>query len=499
MTKNIENYQKLEKKFEQITHLCNIQGVIHWDMATQLKNGSADNRQKEYATLASLTHELLCANEIGDLIAGSKQEITNLDSWQKANLTEIEKSYQSSKIIPKELQHRSQIASSECEFVWRSARAENDYKKLEPYLDKVFDNNREIANIKAEVFKTTPTNALIDIYDPGRKSDEIDEVFTKLKKTLPELIKKIVEKQKSEKYIPLNEKIDEATQKNIGLKIIEQMGFDLDRGRLDKSTHPFCIGSNDDVRLTTRYNEDNFLTGLFGIIHETGHGLYQQNLPAQYRNQPVGTAMGMAFHESQSLIMEMQAGTSKEFIEYLANLLKKDFGFKSEEYTKENLYKIVTRVKPNLIRVDADEITYPMHIILRYEIEKLIINDNLKAKDLPALWNEKMQEYLGIVPDSDANGCMQDIHWPSGLIGYFPSYTNGAIIASMAMDLAKNTHPEISNELSCGKFASINGFLNENFRKLGSSLNAAELLHSATGEDKINPDCFIKYLEKKYL
>lgn len=176
------------------------------------------------------------------------------------------------------------------------------------------------------------------------------------------------------------------------------MEFNMDRGRLDKSVHPFCIGSNDDVRLTTRYDENNFISSLFGVIHETGHGLYQQNLPAQYRNQPVGGPLGMAFHESQSLIMEMQAGTSREFTQFLAKLLRDHFTFSGPEYSEENLYKLVTKVKPSFIRVDADEVTYPMHIILRFEIEKAILEDNLKAQDLPGLWNSKMQQYLELFP-----------------------------------------------------------------------------------------------------
>jgi carboxypeptidase Taq len=280
---------------------------------------------------------------------------------------------------------------------------------------------------------------------------------------------------------------------------MEKMGFNMERGRLDKSVHPFCIGSNDDVRLTTRYDENNFLSSLFGVIHETGHGLYQQNLPADYRSQPVGEAKGMAFHESQSLIMEMQAGTSKGFIEYLSKLLKDEFSFSGPEYSAENLYRLVTRVKPSLIRVEADEVTYPLHIILRYEIEKEIIENNLKAKDLPALWNSKMQEYLGVVPDNDSSGCMQDIHWPAGMFGYFPSYTMGAIIASMLMKKAKNKYKSIDFELSQGNFSSLNIFLNDNLRGYGRLKSSMDLLKSSTEQNIVMPETFIEYLEEKYL
>lgn len=370
---------------------------------------------------------------------------------------------------------------------------------MHSHQDRVFNIIRKIAKLKSEKLAKAPLDILIDSYDPDRTSAEIDKCFNKLKIELPKLIAQIVEKQKSEKIIPLSKPIDEETQKRIGLRMIEKMGFSLDHGRLDKSIHPFCSGSNDDVRLTTRYDVNNFLSSLFGIIHETGHGLYQQHLPAKYRNQPVGYYKGLAIHESQSLIMEMQAGTSKSFITYLAKLLKDEFSFSGPEYSEDNLYKLVTTVKPSFIRVDADEVTYPLHVIMRYEIEKEIIDNRLQAKDLPSLWNQKMQEYLGIVPDTDTIGCMQDIHWPSGTIGYFPSYTNGAIIASMLMKKAKSEYKSIDSELSTGNFSSINKYLNENLRQFGSLKTSHELLNTATGYSEIQPDIFLNYLKEKYL
>ena len=240
-----------------------------------------------------------------------------------------------------------------------------------------------------------------------------------------------------------------------------------------------------------------FLSSLFGVIHETGHALYQQNLPAKYRDQPVGGSKGMSFHESQSLIMENQVGTSRPFIEYLAKLLKDDFSFSGPEYSADNLYKLVTRVKPSFIRVDADEATYPLHVILRFEIEEAIITGNLRAFDLPEFWNSKMQEYLGIVPDNDANGCLQDVHWPSGSLGYFPSYTNGAIIASMLMKKAKETNPNIDLEVAKGSFESLNLFLTENLRSYGYSKNSADLLEVSTGHNMIQPGVFVDYLKTK--
>jgi carboxypeptidase Taq len=499
MSSKIKNYSDLEKNLEEITHLINIAKISNWDAATMLQKGSASSRQKEMATLYSMIHKMATSKEMGELIKNALGEFDDLDDWQRANLANVKKSYDRQVVIPHKLEHENSIASAECEFTWRQARKDNDFKTLTPYLDRVFDSVRAIAKLQSEKLRMSPLDVLIDSYDPERTSFEVKTVFEVLKRELPSLINKIMEKQASEKIMPLKEKIDEATQKAIGIKVMEKMGFDFDKGFLSKSAHPFCTGSNDDVRLTTRYDEKNFLSSLFGVIHETGHALYQQNLPADYRDQPVGWAKGMAFHESQSLIMENQAGISRSFTECLAKILKDDFSFSGSEYSADNLYKLMTRVHPSLIRVDADEATYPLHVILRFEIEEEIINGNLRAADLPELWNSKMQEYLGIVPDTDADGCMQDIHWPSGSIGYFPSYTNGAIIASMVMKAAKDKYLSIDQELGQGSFVSLNKYLTDNLRKYGSSKISKDLLKVATGYETVQPMIFIDYLKKKYL
>ncbi len=499
MSNKIENYLKLEKEIEQIFHLSNITSLAHWDSATMLQAGSANARHQEIATLESFIHEISTCQKFGDLISAASIEEDFLDDWQKANLHLVKKAYEEEICITPEMKNEFSIASGESEFVWRKCRAENDFKTLIPYLDRVFKASIDIATAKSEKLGKPIYDSMIDSFDPERKVSEINNVYDVLKKELPGLINKIAEKQSTEKLIKLTKPIDESTQKAIGIKVLEKMGFDLSRGRLDKSTHPFCSGGRFDVRLTTRYDESNFLSSLFGVIHETGHGLYQQNLPEKYSNQAVGRAKGMAFHESQSLIMEMQACTSTQFTEFLAKLLKDEFNFIGPEYSGENLYKLITRVKPSFIRVDADEVTYPLHVILRFEIEQEIINGQIKPADLPEIWNSKMKEYFGIVPDSYANGCLQDIHWPAGMIGYFPSYTNGAIIASMIMHRAKEQNTNINAELSQGIFTSLNNYLNKNLREYGSVKSPQELLRESTNLTQIDPVIFINYLKTKYL
>jgi len=499
MSSKVLRYPELEKQIAQTTHLKNIISLAHWDTATMLAKGSAASRQQEIATVASILHSMMSTKKLGALIEEALHETHMLDKWQRANLTAIKKAYDEANCISPTMQREYNIAAGACEFVWRTARKKNNFKQLAPYLDRVFHIVRDIATVKANHFDKKPYDILLDAYNPDFTSNSIEEVYTVLKTELPGLIRDIVAKQASEKVIPLTHKIDEATQKAINLRIVERMGFSLDHGRLDTSAHPFCSGSNDDVRLTTRYDEGNFLSSLTGVIHEVGHGLYQQNLPQAYRDQPVGGPQGMAFHESQSIIMERQACTSVAFVDFLATLLRDDFGFKGKEYEAENLYKLLTRVTPSFVRVDADEVTYPLHVILRFEIEEALIEGNIKANDLPELWDTKMQAYLGIKPPTDDVGCMQDIHWPSGQLGYFPAYANGAIIASMLMQAVQKECPKMDAALRKGNFNDLNNFLTTNLRRFGALKSSSDLLAGATGHNKIQPTIFLEYLKKKYL
>jgi carboxypeptidase Taq len=492
-------YVELEKKLQQLIHLRNLSHVLYWDAEVILPQGAAASRQQELATLEALLHELKTCKELGALIEAASTQLSDLDEWQKANLSLIKEAYEKDQCVGPELRRAHAQAVLEGEFIWRDARKSQNFKAVWSCLDHIFDLTRQIAQAQAAHFRKSPYDMLMDSYDPDRTAEEVQAVYAVLKRELPLLLQKIMAHQQSEQIIPLPEKMDPKTQKAIGLRILDKMGFDMEKGRLDEAAHPFCRGTYDDVRLTTRYDEYNFTSGLFAIIHEAGHGLYEQNIPTLYRNQPVGQPQGMSFHESQSLIMECQAGTSFEFIQFLAKLLRDDFGFKGPAYAGENLYKLINRVKPSFIRVEADEVTYPLHVILRFEIEQAIINDNLKAADLPAIWNAKMQEYLGIIPSNDREGCLQDVHWQAGLIGYFPCYTNGAIIASMVMQAAGQKYPNLKKQLSEGSFQDLNAYLNQHLRNLGSRYSSSQLLKTAAGEDKINPNIFLQYLTKKYL
>jgi len=493
------NYTKLENEFSVLSHFNNILGILYWDVAVNMPIGSGESRSNEIVTLTSLVHAMLKSPMLKELLSKAKEESKNLDDWQNANIREIERKIIDANCIDDLLQKKLVAATTKAELVWRKARETNDYNLFKPHLQEVLNYTKEVAKVRAEQFNCSPYDALIDMFDPSRKSSEIKQVFSVLKKELPRLINKVLEKQKSEKELVKSSELSSEMQKRIGKRIMEIMEFDIAKGRLDESTHPFCGGTPNDIRLTTRYDKDDFISGLMGIIHEVGHALYEQNLPEMYKGQPVGLAKGMAFHESQSLFMEMQVGRSKEFTEFLAKLLHDEFNLKGEEYKADNLYRKIIKVKPDFIRVDADEITYPMHVILRFEIEELLIGGDLNLDELPSFWDSKMQEYLGVKPASFSNGCLQDIHWSHGNFGYFPAYTNGAIIASMVMKKVKEINPSIKNDILKGDFSNLNDYLNKNFRNLGSLKNSADLLKVASGEEKINPEVYIKYLEGKYI
>ena len=495
----INNYLQLTTHFEQIGHLNNLLGIIHWDYSVNLPKKSAASRQQEITTLSSVVHKLLTCETVANLIVAAEQETTALNMWQQANFREMKRQFLHASCISAELQARHCHTVTNCEFVWREARQNNDFNLLRPHLQQVVDITKEIAGIKAEYFNMSKYDVLIDSYDPDSSSSEIKSVYAVLKQQLPQLLEKILAKQRQEKSLPITELMSVSEQKMLGKKIMEAMGFDFARGRLDESTHPFCGGTAEDVRLTTRYEENNFLSGLLGVIHETGHGLYELNLPIEYRNQPAGKAKGMAFHESQSLIMEMQAAKSREFTEFLAKTLRDELGLRGAEYSGTNIYQLLTLVKPDFIRVDADEVTYPLHVIMRFELEEAFIEGDLTVDDLPMLWNQKMREYLGIIPNSYQEGCLQDIHWPWGAFGYFPSYTNGAIIAAQLMARAKKVYPDISSALQEGDFSSLNLFLTQNLRQYGSLKTSRALLQDATGYDTIQPEIFMQYLTNKYL
>lgn len=457
----------------------------------------AEARGNAMAEVSLIVHGLKSDKNIKGLIEQAEQE--ELSEQQRANVREIRRDWLYTNGLPEELVEKQSLLSSKCEHAWRTQRSANDWDGFLINFKPVLDAAIEEAKLLQEQLGTeTPYDALMGKYEPGQSSTTVRKLFNEMRPKITEMIKEAVSKQAEEEVIQPKGPFPVEKQKALGLEIMTLLGFDFEAGRLDVSKHPFCGGVPEDVRITTRYNEEDFMESLMGVIHETGHARYEQNLPREWVAQPAGKARSMGIHESQSLFFEMQLGRSGEFIKLIQPLIVKHFG-EDPAFEVNNLIKLYTRVKADFIRVDADELTYPMHVILRFEIEEALINGSMRAEDIPRVWNEKMKEYLGIdTTDNYKNGCMQDIHWPMGALGYFPTYTLGAMYAAQYAHFLRSKFPNFKEMVETGKLGDIFVWLRENIWLNGSMLNTDDLIVKATGES-LNPTYYLEHLRSRYL
>jgi carboxypeptidase Taq len=487
---------QLEARFRQIASLDAASGILHWDAATMLPESSGDARGEQLAALAEVAHEKLVDPAMGDWFAAAKDE--TLEDWQRANLDEMQHRWQHAVSVPQALVSRFAKLRIKSEHAWRAAREKADYASFLPIFREVISLSREVAQAKAEALKLTPYDALLDSYDRGMRTATIDPIFAQLKSWLPEFVGQVQAHQAPQLIAPLEAHVAVTKQEALGRAMMLALGFDTTRGRIDVSAHPFCGGAPGDVRITTRYREDRFTDALYGVLHETGHALYEQGLPEQWRGLPIGDARGMSMHESQSLFVEMQVSRSHAFLQFLLPQLKETFELVGAVWSEENVYRNLTRVERSFIRVNADEVTYPLHVVMRYELEQALLSGELDAVDLPTAWAAKTQEYLHITPPDDAQGCLQDIHWPEGMFGYFPTYTLGAMTAAQLMAACRRSISGLDGQISRGEFAPMIGWLRENVHKHGSRYSTAEILARATGEP-LNPTHFENHLKARYL
>jgi carboxypeptidase Taq len=491
-------YQTLERRFARLAAINDALGILQWDTETLMPPGAADGRAEQLATLKVLSHEMLTDDDNADLLADAEHE-TELSDWQEANLHEMRRAYLHATAVPADLVEANSRAVSRCEMVWRDARPAGDFAMLLPSLSEVLNLQRQIAAAKAEALGVSLYEALLDTYEPGGNTDHIDKLFSDLKAFLPGFLAEVLERQKRRPDIlPLQGPFPIETQRALGVRLMQATGFDFNRGRLDISLHPFCGGATHDVRLTTRYDEDDFTKALMGVMHETGHALYEQNRPAEWLGQPVSEARGMSLHESQSLIIEMQACRSRAFLEFAAPVLRESFGGTGPAWESSNLHRFYTKVEPGFIRVDADEVTYPAHILIRYDLEKALIEGDMTLADLPGAWNEGMRDLLGLKVTTDRLGCLQDIHWPGGAWGYFPTYTLGAMTAAQLFDAATRADDNVLPGLARGDFSPLVNWLRTNIHSKGSLLPADQLMTKATGRP-LDAAVYERHLRRRYL
>lgn len=489
-------YQELSRTFQRLSRFGHLGAIAGVDMQTTMPPGGSQARGEAMAELSVFMHEVLTDKRLGGLFDAAQQE--SLNDVEQVNLSEMQRAWQQATLLPASLVEAKSLAGSRCEHAWRQQRPANDWQGFSANLKEVVKLSRQEAQLRADALGVSRYDALLDVFEPGMTSAQLDQTFGDLKSWLPDLLQKAVEKQQQ---TPIAQPVGPfaiESQKQLGLSVMKTLGFDFNHGRLDVSAHPFCGGVPEDVRITTRYNENDFLSAMMGVIHETGHARYEQNLPKQWRGQPVAQARSTAIHESQSLFMEMQLGRSKAFLQHIHPQVVALMG-DQPVLALNNFIRQAQRVKPGFIRVDADELSYPAHVILRYEIERALIEGEIEVEDIPALWDEKMQQSLGI--DTRGNyrdGCMQDIHWTDGAFGYFPTYTLGAMYAAQLFQAVKRAIPQVETLIQQGELQPVFDWLQQNIWQHGSRFPTQQLLINATGE-ALNPRYFRQHLEQRYL
>ena len=490
------SYDALTATWQRLYRLGHLQSMASWDQAANMPPKGNTARGQALAEIAMLTHGMRTDPALNNHLARAKDE--SLDDAQRANLREIERDWFRANALPAELVERRALATSRCEYAWRTQRKDNDWAGFAVNLKTVLEVGREEARFLADMSGLSPYDALIDRYEPGMRGATIDRIFGDVKEWLPGLISRIAHKQADERTLVPQGPFDRAAQRGLCEQVMRVLQFDFDGGRLDVSSHPFSGGVPEDVRLTTRFRDDEFVQSLMGTVHETGHGRYEQNLPRELLGQPVAEARSMGIHESQSLSFEMQVGCHPGFVAHIAPLIRGAFGDQPALAT-DNLQRLLTRVQPGYIRVDADEVTYPAHVIMRYEIERGLIEGNVQVDDIPALWDEYMMKLLGV--DTRGNfrdGPMQDVHWPEGLFGYFPCYSLGAMYASQWFATMRRQMPDLDAQICAGNLSPVFDWLRDNIWTQASRWNTDELSLRASGET-LNPAYFKAHLEKRYL
>ncbi len=490
------NYDELCRVWTRLYRYGHLAAIASWDRNAMMPRKGNAARAAAEAELNALMHRTRTDPRLAELLRAAEQE--PLTDVERANLREIRRDWRDANALPESLIEAKTLAGAKCEHAWRSQRPRNDWRGFLENFRDVVRLAREEAQLLADDTGLTRYDALMDRYEPGVRTAEIDRIFADVKQWLPDLIARVQAKQRGEKLIAPTPPFPVASQRALNLAVMDLLGFDFEAGRLDESTHPFSGGVPEDVRLTTRYREDDFAQSLMGTIHETGHARFEQNLPREWLGQPIGVARSYGLHESQSLSFEMQLARGRGFVGLLAPMLTAHFGAQ-DAFGVDNLCMLLTRVAPGLIRVEADEVTYPAHVILRYDIERALIEGEIEAADIPALWDEKMQTLLGL--DTRGNfkdGCMQDVHWTEGAFGYFPSYTLGAMYAAQWFAAIRRAVPDVDARIAAGDLTAVFDWLNANIWSQASRWETPELVQRASGE-ALNPAHLRTHLEKRYL
>ncbi len=490
------------KELLEASHLQGVEALLAWDQETYMPEGAGAARAEQLGYITTLMHAKLVGEpiknaleELIDLQTGELRIMT-LSDRETRQLKEIWRDYRQESMLPTEFVTDLAKHASVSQQAWVKARKDNDFASFEPFLSKMVLFQKEKANYLA--VGSTPYDSLLDQFEPEMSSEKVAGLFTEIRARLVPLIQKISEVKHRVNGSVLTKEYDMDKQWDFGITMLKAIGFDSNIGRQDRSAHPFTTSTHPtDVRTTTRLRGNDLKSALLSTLHEGGHALYEQGLPAEEYGNPLGQSISLGIHESQSRMWENLVGLSPSFWRYAYPKLQAKFPDHLRNTDREMFYAAMNRVKPSMIRVEADEATYNLHIMLRFEIEKLLINDNFPVAELPQLWNEKMEEYLGITPSNDTEGVLQDVHWSFGAFGYFPTYTLGNLYSVQFFNQAKKDLPGLDESCARGDFSSLLGWLRKNIHMLGRGRKAEELVLELTGQP-LSAQPFLDYLETKY-
>lgn len=498
----------IEKEYERICGLSRhtrlLQGVssiLDWDQETYMPSGAATIRSEQLEAMAGIIHQEKTgrkfANALSKLIdlPTGKLKAKGLSSEQAAALREWRHDFIHDTALPAKFVKEFAKISSQAVTAWRSAKKENAFQQFAPYLDRIVQLNREKAEFLG--YKSHPYDALLDEFEPGISTQEVTALFSKIRNELSPLIKEVASRKIDDSF--LYGKWNSDKQIAFSHKLLDAMGYDKNKGRLDFSAHPFSSASHpSDSRITTRLHPESLMSNIAAVLHEGGHALYEMGLPVDQYGTPLGDARSLGVHESQSRWWETRIGMSKPFWEHFLPLLKETFKGKLDDIPLDTFYQAINKVEPSFIRIEADELTYPLHVILRFELEKGLIDGALSVRHIPEAWNSKMKEYLGITPKNNAEGCLQDIHWAMGAFGYFPSYTLGNLYAAHLFEAFSIEHKDWEKRVAKGELLFIKDWLQDKIHRHGKRYSSLELLKQGTGKD-FSAGPYLEYLKNKYL
>lgn len=472
--------------------------VMYWDMRTGAPKKGIEQRSEVIGMLSTEAFQMLVSEQMNEYLTTlTKDEVyKKLDPVTQKAVELLKKEYHKNKVIPPKEYQEYVILCSKAESVWEEAKAKSDFNLFAPYLKKLVEYNKKLITYWG--YEGNKYNALLNEYEPGVTVAVLDQVFEQVRESIVPLVKKIAESSHKPKTDFLYHKFPKSKQQRLSEFLINEIGYDFDAGRLDETVHPFEITLNrGDVRVTTKYDEGDFRTAIFGTIHECGHAIYEQNISEKLEGTLLCSGTSMGIHESQSLFYENFIGRNKSFWKRYYAKLKEFSPEQFEGISLQDFYVAINESKPSLIRIEADELTYALHVMVRYEIEKALFNDEMTVEELPRIWNEKYKEYFGITPPDDAKGVLQDVHWAGGSFGYFPSYALGYMYAAQFKQAMLKDLPDFDELIETGQFAKIKEWLTERIHRFGRTKQPLEILEDVTGEG-LNAKYLINYLDEKY-